>query len=600
MADLVDDAAGQLQQASTHLTRAGVRTSVTLAGKATRISATTASGASGVVVRALVALLDAARAAAGIRRGDGRVSLRRFTQLAEGKREFVPIKDAEVARQLSRELRRHGVTFAVERGADKTLTFHVQGKDAGLIEHALTQASIRVDERIRRAHERGGKRNEAHSESVEQEIEPEVVSLDAEQKSGLGDAIRASRADKDSELADVIERDGAVALTAENLDAIDAAIAAQPELQDSLADVVAAMEDERSAITVSEAAEAARAEVASLQQQVRTAERDAREARYAADFGGEGPEREAELARAVRADEVAEAARVELRDRHGIELPDPEVTALMQQVETAERDAREARYAADFGGEGPEREVELARAVRADEVAEAARVELRDRHGIDLSAAAGDHAATRAAVQAELGRQYTDAAGARLETADRAASPATTNDQLSERAEDAGRKEVAPSKQPKPAAEAKSSREAAQEALVARYGAGFDTPRAAESFATSVVDLYEHSDDFLVAVAARGGLPVTAFSDAWSNPDLTPANVNSLLQQVYGTADRGALERAQPAIKYSHLSQRDATRERVASKIDAKVGDLKAGLAVGQQESKLLQRGAAHSLHQGR
>jgi len=536
MADLVDDAAGQLQQASTHLTRAGVRTSVTLAGKATRISATTASGASGVVVRALVALLDAARAAAGIRRGDGRVSLRRFTQLAEGKREFVPIKDAEVARQLSRELRRHGVTFAVERGADKTLTFHVQGKDAGLIEHALTQASIRVDERIRRAHERGGKRNEAHSESVEQEIEPEVVSLDAEQKSGLGDAIRASRADKDSELADVIERDGAVALTAENLDAIDAAIAAQPELQDSLADVVAAMEDERSAITVSEAAEAARAEVASLQQQVRTAERDAREARYAADFGGEGPEREAELARAVRADEVAEAARVELRDRHGI----------------------------------------------------------------DLSAAAGDHAATRAAVQAELGRQYTDAAGARLETADRAASPATTNDQLSERAKDAGRKEVAPSKQPKPATEAKSSREAAQEALVARYGAGFDTPRAAESFATSVVDLYEHSDDFLVAVAARGGLPVTAFSDAWSNPDLTPANVNSLLQQVYGTADRGALERAQPAVKYSHLSQRDATRERVASKIDAKVGDLKAGLAVGQQESKLLQRGAAQSLHQGR
>ena len=256
MADLIDDAAGQLQQASTQLTRAGMRTSVTLAGQATRISPRSASNASGVVVRALVALLDAARGAAGIARGDGQVRLQRFTQLAEGKREVVPIKDAEVARQLSRELRRHGVTFAVERNADKTLTFHVQGKDAALIEHALTQASIRVDERIKRAHERRGDQTEAHSESIEQQDEP-VLSLDSTQKSTLGEAIRAlDDEEKSAELADEIKQDGAIALTPENVDAIDAALEATPDLRTVLADVAAAVEDERSAIVVSYAVDA--------------------------------------------------------------------------------------------------------------------------------------------------------------------------------------------------------------------------------------------------------------------------------------------------------------------------------------------------------
>lgn len=252
MADLIDSAAGEMQQAGSQLTRAGVRTSVAIAAGTTRVSARIGARAVGGTVRGLVALLDAVRQATRSRSQEGELSLRQFTRVVDGKREVVPIKDAEVARQLARELRRHGVTFAIERNADGSRTFHVQGKDAALIEHALTQASIRVDERIMRARERAGAEPETQDVSLTQEPGSRVIELDDAQKATLVDALRESGKEQENagadELAEQIERDGGVTLTEENVTAIDTALTGGHELPEHMGDVAAAVDEEKVAI----------------------------------------------------------------------------------------------------------------------------------------------------------------------------------------------------------------------------------------------------------------------------------------------------------------------------------------------------------------
>lgn len=273
MADLIDSAAGELQQAGSQLTRAGVRTSVAIAAGTTRVSARIGARAVGGTVRGLVALLDAVRQATRSRSQEGELSLRQFTRVVDGKREVVPIKDAEVARQLGRELRRHGVTFAIERNADGSRTFHVQGKDAALIEHALTQASIRVDERITRARERAGAEPETQDDvSLTQEPGSRVIELDDAQKATLVDALRETGKEQENagadELAEQIERDGEVTLTEENVTAIDTALTGGHELPEHMGDVAAAVDEEKVAI----AATAAAAEDVTLDQDVPAAE----------------------------------------------------------------------------------------------------------------------------------------------------------------------------------------------------------------------------------------------------------------------------------------------------------------------------------------
>lgn len=70
-----------------------------------------------------------------------------------------------------RELRRHGVTFAVERSADGTRYFHVEGRNAELVEHALRLAAARVDEQIRHtaARRQGDDRPPGQDEAIDDE-----------------------------------------------------------------------------------------------------------------------------------------------------------------------------------------------------------------------------------------------------------------------------------------------------------------------------------------------------------------------------------------------------------------------------------------------
>lgn len=253
MADLIDSAAGELQQAGNQLTRGGVRASVKVAAGTTRISVQMVGG----VVRALVALLDAARQASRARSDEGELNLRHFTRAADGKREVLPIKDAEVARQLTRELRRHGVTFAIEKNADGTQAFHVQGKDAPLIEHALTAAAIKIDERIARTGNQVASTEKApHDVSLSQETGTRTIALDEKQKSSFVDVLRnwggghGNTGTDPLTLADEIDHDSTVTLTAENVEAIKSALADAGDLPAHMDDIVAAVAEEDAALAV--------------------------------------------------------------------------------------------------------------------------------------------------------------------------------------------------------------------------------------------------------------------------------------------------------------------------------------------------------------
>lgn len=250
MADLIDSAAGELQQAGSQLTRAGVQTTVKIAAAATRITAKVGARAVGGTIHALIALLDAAREATRSRAQEGEVKLRQFTRVTDGKREVVPIKDTEVARQLSRELRRHGVTFAVEKNADGSRTFHVQGKDATLIEHALTSAAVRVDERITRTQQRTGSVSQEPADvSLTQAPGTRVLELDDSQKSMLVATLsEAGAAPGAQELSRQLEHDSTVTLSEQNVATIDQALNSTPELSRHMEGVAAAISEEKVAI----------------------------------------------------------------------------------------------------------------------------------------------------------------------------------------------------------------------------------------------------------------------------------------------------------------------------------------------------------------
>lgn len=248
MSDLIDNAAGELQQAGSQLARGGVRTGVKIAAGTTRISVRVL----GSTAHGVLALLGSVRRMTRTRAQEGELNLRQFTRMADGKREVVPIKDAEVARQLSRELRRHAVTFAIERNADGSRTFHVQGKDATLIEHALTVASVRVDERIARSRERAGVDQGPQDASLTQEPGTRVIELTDPQKATLAEALRESAPGHSTvdvaTLADQVERDGKVTLTEDHVHAIDSALTGSSAVPDHLSDVAAAVDEEKAAI----------------------------------------------------------------------------------------------------------------------------------------------------------------------------------------------------------------------------------------------------------------------------------------------------------------------------------------------------------------
>lgn len=135
---LVETAEGMGQSVMVDLSRASFQATVTVAEKGLAGSWT-----------ALRALRDAARQVNAKRATTGQVRLRTFARISRGEREIIDIGDSRTAAKITRELKRLGVTFAVDRVQDGRV-FHVQGSDAKVVAHALDVASEQVDRRIAR------------------------------------------------------------------------------------------------------------------------------------------------------------------------------------------------------------------------------------------------------------------------------------------------------------------------------------------------------------------------------------------------------------------------------------------------------------------
>jgi len=236
--DLIDKVGSEAHQLASQTMRLGVST----VGRLVKLSVRLGVGTGQQTLRALGGLLAAAKDAAAAKREEGQVGLRQFTRLADSKREVVGIKDSDVARQLARELRRHGVLFSIEAHPDGTRSFHVQGKDAALIEHALTVASTRVDEKLA---------SRDTSQKITEETKPgeRTLPLSAEQREPLVRELRSAGLD---ELANQVEQDPEITLSRENVTALDRAftdkgwqVSSLDEAPQQLREVVIAVDEER-------------------------------------------------------------------------------------------------------------------------------------------------------------------------------------------------------------------------------------------------------------------------------------------------------------------------------------------------------------------
>lgn len=93
------------------------------------------------------AFADGMRERAHEKKWGSEVTVKEFSDTVEGKREIVDVDDDELVDEVRQELRKHGVTFAVERDEEGQHYLHVRGNDASLIAHALERAQERLDGR---------------------------------------------------------------------------------------------------------------------------------------------------------------------------------------------------------------------------------------------------------------------------------------------------------------------------------------------------------------------------------------------------------------------------------------------------------------------
>lgn len=144
MVDMVDKATGELEQLSqrvvTQTVQSGVRLSVNVGAHTTQAT-----------MKAVAAIWRRASTSAPVREG-GQLSLKDFTRATEGSRSAVKLDDAAVSKAFEHELKKHGVTWAVEKMSDGSRTYHVQGKDLDVVQRSLATAAQRIDERIIRKH----------------------------------------------------------------------------------------------------------------------------------------------------------------------------------------------------------------------------------------------------------------------------------------------------------------------------------------------------------------------------------------------------------------------------------------------------------------
>jgi len=168
MVDLVDKGEAELQQLTQKVTMSASSASM-------KASLWVGKGVAAAPFKAVAAIYRQLEMRANRRQESGQVALKEFTRIAEGKRELVNIDDKAVSKELERELRRHGVLWSVETHRDGSRTFHIQGKDAELIQHALTVAAERVDEKLaRNAPElQNAAPQQEHEQSQEHEQQPQ-------------------------------------------------------------------------------------------------------------------------------------------------------------------------------------------------------------------------------------------------------------------------------------------------------------------------------------------------------------------------------------------------------------------------------------------
>lgn len=201
MADLVDKAESELAQIVSRITMATTQ-------RGFQVSATVGKKVAAAPFKAAVAAWHATSKA--INPEQGKVTLKQFSQLAEGKRDVVQLDDKAVSREFERELKRHGVTWTAEAHRDGSRTFHIQGKDAELIQHALGVAASRVDEKIARG------APELQAEQQRQHEPVQGASIDAHGTDELREDAPARSTAEDStpehdQAAATRERDEAVA-----------------------------------------------------------------------------------------------------------------------------------------------------------------------------------------------------------------------------------------------------------------------------------------------------------------------------------------------------------------------------------------------------
>ena len=172
MVDLVDKGEAELQQLTQKVT-------MTTSSASMKASLWVGKGVAAAPFKAVTAIYRSIQKNVNKQRESGQVSLKDFSKIAEGKRDLVNIDDRAVSKELERELRRHGVVWSVETHRDGSRTFHVQGKDAELIQHALTVAAERVttqpDEAVT---DRGGHSIEREPALTRSEQRPEQTARD--------------------------------------------------------------------------------------------------------------------------------------------------------------------------------------------------------------------------------------------------------------------------------------------------------------------------------------------------------------------------------------------------------------------------------------
>lgn len=146
------DRAEQLEERfAMAVTQQGVQAVMKIEEAGLRWSVRTARDLPGTTAQALGDFADRIREDAEARREraherefGSEVDLKEFSELG-GKREVVDIEDDEVLEGVRQELRKHGVTFAVERDDEGNHYLHVRGSDADLIAHALNRVQESLD-----------------------------------------------------------------------------------------------------------------------------------------------------------------------------------------------------------------------------------------------------------------------------------------------------------------------------------------------------------------------------------------------------------------------------------------------------------------------